>query len=83
MKKILVIILIIALLLSVCACGNTSTAENPEESIGYVIIPHADGDEHAEIYRYVTNYGNIIVYCVDGRIITSSQITIIVENAKN
>lgn len=83
MKKILVIILTIALLLSVCACGNnTSTVENPKESIGYVIIPHADGDEHAEIYQYVTNYGNIIAYCVDGRIITSSQITV-VKNAKN
>ena len=81
MKKILVIIFAIALLLSVCACGNTSTAENPKESIGYVIIPHADGDERAEVYNYVTNYGNIIAYCVDGRIITSSQITI-VENAK-
>lgn len=81
MKKALIIILTIALLLSVCACGNTSTVENPKESIGYVIIPHADRDEYVEIYQYVTSFGNVVAYCVDGRTIASPQI-IIVENAK-
>lgn len=72
MKKIICIILALALVFGLC-----SSSSEEKECIGYVIIPHADGDEHADIYRYTTCYGNIIAYCLDGRVITSPQIIIV------
>lgn len=74
MKKIICIILALILVFGLCSC---STSSEEKECIGYVIIPHADGDEHADIYRYMTCYGNIAAYCLDGRVITSSQIIIV------
>ena len=78
MKKIICIILALALVFGLCSCSASS--EEPKERIGYVIIPHADGDEYADIYRYITNYGNICAYCLDGRKIVSSKLIIVEEN---
>ena len=74
MKKIICIILALALVFGLCSCCSTP---KEKECIGYVIIPHSDGDEHADIYRYRTCYGNICAYCLDGRIITSPQIIVV------
>ena len=83
MKKIVCILLALVLVFGLCSCATTSP-EVPEDAevIGYVIIPHADGDEHADIYEWYTTYGTPTVYCVDGRTITSPRL-IIVLNAKN
>jgi hypothetical protein len=74
MKKIICIILALALVFGLCSC---STTPKDKECIGYVIIPHADGDEHADIYNYVTMNGNVCAYCLDGRKIISTNITVI------
>ena len=75
MKKIICIILALILVFGLCSCSSSPSED--KECIGYVIIPHADGDEHADIYRYRTCYGNICAYCLDGRIITSPQIIVV------
>jgi hypothetical protein len=49
------------------------------ERIGYIIIPHADGDEHADIHNWTTNNGIVYAYCVDGRFIASPQIIVVLE----
>lgn len=77
MKKILCIILALVLVFGLCSC---STSSKNNERIGYVIIPHADGDEHADIYKYIVSNGNICAYCLDGRKIASPQIIVIIEN---
>jgi hypothetical protein len=74
MKKIICIVLALALIFGLCSC---SASPEDKECIGYIIIPHADGHEHADIYRYITCYGNIIAYCLDGRVITSPQIIVV------
>lgn len=81
MKKIICIALSILLLIGLCSCSSSSPPEDAE-CIGYVIIPHSDGDEHADIYRYATCYGTVYAYCLDGRVITSPRI-IVVEFQKN
>ena len=74
MKKIICIVLALALVFGLCSCCSTPKEKEP---IGYVIIPHADGEEHADIYRYMTCHGNICAYCLDGRVITSPQIIVV------
>ena len=83
MKKIVCILLALILVFGLCSC-SFSAPEVPEDAevIGYVIIPHADGDEHADIYEWYTSYGGVTVYCADGRMITSPRL-IVVLNAKN
>jgi hypothetical protein len=76
MKKIICIIFALALVFGLCSC---STTPKDKECIGYVIIPHADGDEHADIYNYVTMNGNVCAYCLDGRKIVSPQIIVVLE----
>jgi hypothetical protein len=76
MKKIICIILALTLVFGLCSCSTTS---KDKERIGYVIIPHADGDEHADIYNYVTMNGNVCAYCLDGRKIVSPQIIVVLE----
>ena len=63
-----------------CSCA-TKSPEVPDDAevLGYVIIPHADGEEHADIYYYATSNGNVYAYCLDGRKITSPQIIVVVE----
>ena len=76
----LVIILIAATL---CGCARTFGAVDaePDEKgiIGYAIIHHADGDEHAPIVDYYYSYGTITAYCADGRTIISNNIALIIE----
>lgn len=83
MKKIVCILLAIVMLFCFCSCA-TKSPEVPDDAevIGYVIIPHADGDEHADIYKWYTSYGSITVYCTDGRMIVSPQL-IVILNSKN
>ena len=76
MKKIVIIILALALLVPfLCSCGENPDKE--KEIIGYVIIPHSDGDECVEIYGYCHYNGLLKVTCVDGREITSAQLIVI------
>lgn len=76
MKKIICIVLALALVFGLCSC---SASPKEKECIGYVIIPRADGEEHADIYHYVTINGNVCAYCLDGRKIVSPQIIVIIE----
>lgn len=79
MKKIICVMLILVMMCSLCSC--VAAPESPEdvECIGYVIIPHADGDEHANIYHWIASSGNIYAYCMDGRVIISPQIIIVLN----
>ena len=83
MKKIICILLALVLVFGLCSCATTSP-EVPEDAkvIGYVIIPHADGDEHADIYEWYTTNGIPTAHCIDGRTVTSPRL-IIVLNPKN
>lgn len=77
MKKIICLFIIVCMCATLCACAPSSPED---EVIGYVIIPHADGDEHADITRYYYSGGGILkTYCADGRTIISNRITIILE----
>lgn len=76
MKKIICIILTLALVFGLCSC---CASPKEKERIGYVIIPHADGEEHADIYYYATSNGNVYAYCLDGRKIASPQIIVVIE----
>ena len=78
MKKIICILFALALIFGLCSCSSTPPEE--KERIGYVIIPHADGDEHADIYNYITSSGNVCAYCLDGRKIISPKIIVVIEN---
>lgn len=79
MKKILVLLLALAMMCSLCACMSAPEAPEDVECIGYVIIPHADGDEHADIYDQTLNQGVVYAYCMDGRFIASPRIIVVVE----
>lgn len=77
MKKIICLFIIVCMCATLCACAPSSP---DDEVIGYVIIPHADGDEHADITSYFYSGGGILkAYCADGRTIISNRITIILE----
>ena len=77
MKKIICLFIIVCMCATLCACAPSSL---DDEVIGYVIIPHADGDEHADITSYFYSGGGILkAYCADGRTIISNRITIILE----
>ena len=79
MKKIICVMLILAMVCGLCACGAAPEVPEDAECIGYVIIPHADGDEHADIYNWSANNGIVYVDCVDGRFIASPQIIVVLE----
>ena len=79
MKKVICVMLILAMVCSLCACAATPKVPEYAECIGYVIIPHSDGDEHADIYNWNTNNGIVYAYCIDGRFIASPQIIVILE----
>ena len=76
MKKIICLFIIVCMCATLCACALSSP---DDEVIGYVIIPHADGDEHADIYNWSTNNGIVYAYCIDGRFIASPQIIVVLE----
>ena len=77
MKKILVLLLALTMVCGLCACAP----DVPEDAtkVGYVIISHSDGDEHADIYNWSTSNGTIYAYCMDGRLIVSPQIIVVLE----
>lgn len=77
MKKIICLFIIVCMCTTLWACAPSPSPE--DETIGYVIIPHADGDEYADITRYQYSYGTIKVWCVDGRRVVSTNITVILE----
>lgn len=79
MKKILVLLLALTMMCSLCACMSAPEVPEDAECIGYVIIPHADGDEHVDIYHWSTNNGVIYAYCIDGRFIASPQVIVVLE----
>lgn len=81
MKKIIVILLVMVMVFSLCACGADDYNNNPEETerIGYVIIPHADGEEHVDITSCVGSNGIIVVKTVDGRKIVSPLLIAVLE----
>mgnify|MGYP003538294029 FL=1 len=81
MKKIIVILLVMVMMFSLCACGTDDYNNNPEETerIGYVIIPHADGEEHVDIVHCVYSNGMVIVKTVDGRKIVSPLLIAVLE----
>lgn len=80
MKKIVCILLALVLVFGLCSCA-TKSPEVPDDAevIGYVIIPHADGEEHAEIYEWYTTNGIVTAYCVDGRTVTSPRLILILN----
>jgi hypothetical protein len=78
MKKIIVILLVMAMVFSLCACGADDITEE-EKCIGYAIIPHADGEEHVDITKCVGSHGTIVVTTVDGRRIVSTSLIVVLE----
>lgn len=79
MKKIICVMLVLAMACSLCACAAAPETPDDAVCVGYVIIPHADGDEHADIYQWTTSNGNVLAYCMDGRVIISPQIIIVLN----
>ena len=79
MKKILVLLLTLAMVCGLCACASAPDVPEDATKVGYVIIPHADGDEHADIYNWSTSNGVVCAYCLDGRLIASPQIIVVLE----
>ena len=79
MKKILVLLLVLAMVCGLCACASVPEVPEDVTKIGYVIIPHADGDEYADIYNWSTSNGIVCAFCIDGRCIVSQQIIVVLE----
>lgn len=79
MKKILVLLLALTMVCGLCACASAPDVPEDATKVGYVIIPHSDGDEHADIYNWSTSNGTIYAYCMDGRLIVSPQIIVMLE----
>lgn len=79
MKKIICVMLVLIMVCSLCACSTAPEVPADAKCIGYVIIPHADGDEYADIYNWTTVNGNASAYCLDGRVIISPQIIIVLN----
>ena len=79
MKKFLAIFLVVVMMCSLCACGIKSVEVEEENRVakGYAIIQHWDGEEHIEFYENLTSYGTITIWTMDGRRITSTNITLI------
>ena len=79
MKKIICLFIIVCMCVTLWACAPSPSSPE-DEVVGYVIIPHDDGDEHADITSYYySNGGTLKAYCADGRTIISNRITIILE----
>lgn len=82
MKKVICVMLILVMMCSLCACSAAPEVLEDVECIGYVIIPHADGDEHVNIYHWMVSSGTAYAYCMDGRVIISPQIIIVLNENK-
>lgn len=84
MKRLAILCLVMVLIATTfCGCARTfgvvETEPDEQGIIGYAIIRHADGDEHAPIVDYYYSYGTIKAYCADGRIVISNNITLVLE----
>ena len=80
MKKIICLFIIVCMCMSLCGCLGVVEAKPDEQGvIGYVIVPHHDGDEHVPITEYYYSYGTITAYCADGRTVISNNITLMIE----
>lgn len=77
MKKMVAMLLVCAMVLSLCACSTAD--EEKREAIGYVIVPHYDGDEHIAIASYYTSNGTIVVRTTDGRKIVGTELIVVVK----
>lgn len=77
MKKIVAMLIVCAMVLSLCACTTATAAE--DGTIGYVIVPHSDGDEHIAITNYWTSNGVIHVDTIDGRHIAACVLTVVIN----
>lgn len=77
---ILVLILVASLL---CGCaksvGLVKNESDDNGVIGYVIIHHSDGDEHAPITDYYYSYSTITAYCADGRTIIGTDVILVIN----
>lgn len=82
-KFVIILMALILVAATLCGCakavGVAEVEPNEKGMIGYVIIPHHDGDEHAPITDYFTANGLIKAYCQDGRTIISTDITIVLN----
>lgn len=79
MKKIIAMLLVVVMLCTVCAgCATATVAE--DGTIGYVIVPHSDGDEHIAITNYWTGNGVIHVDTVDDRHIAACVLIVVTNN---
>ena len=82
-KFVIVLLALILVAATLCGCAKSFGAVDvePDEKgiIGYAIIHHADGDEHAPIVDYYYSYGTITAYCADGRTIISNNITLMID----
>ena len=82
-KFMIVCLALILIAATLCGCAKSFGAVDvePDEKgiIGYAIIHHSDGDEHAPIVDYYYSYGTITAYCADGRTIISNNIALIIE----
>ena len=80
MKKIICVFIIVCMCVSLCGClGAVVTTPDEHGVIGYVIVPHHDGDEHIPITEYYYTYGIMTAYCADGRTIISTQLIVVIE----
>lgn len=79
MKKVFALLLVLTMMCGLCACACAPEVPEKAECVGYVIIPHADGDEYADIYKWSTNNGIVYAYCMDGRFIASPRLIIALE----
>lgn len=82
-KFVIVPLALILVAATLCGCAKTLGVVECEPDdkgvIGYVIIPHSDGDEHAPITDCYYSNGTITAYCADGRTIISTDITLIID----
>lgn len=82
-KFMIVLLALILIAATLCGCAKSFgvVEAEPDEKgiIGYAIIHHADGDEHAPIVDFYYSYGTITAYCADGRTIISNNIALIIE----
>ena len=79
MKKVFALLLILSIMCGLCACVSAPKVPENVTKVGYVIIPHTDGDEHTDIYNWSTNNGIVYAYCIDGRFIASPRLIVVLE----
>jgi ABC-type glycerol-3-phosphate transport system substrate-binding protein len=79
MKRLIAMLMIVAMVCALCG-GCAASAATEDDTIGYVIVPHYDGDEHIAITSYYTSNGTIVVRTMDGRKIVGTELVVVVED---